>query len=50
MRGLTDVFDNKLGRIQGKYKINLEEKYVSVSLCQRRVYAPLQEKVKQKLE
>ena len=46
----ADVFDNKLGRIQGKYKINLEENYVPVKHCQITVAAPLQEKVKQKLE
>ena len=49
-REYADVFDNKLGRIQGKYKISLEENYVLVKHCQRTVSAPLQEKVKQKLE
>ena len=51
MRGeFAYVFDNKLGRIQLKNKINLEENYVPVKHCQRTVDAPLQEKVKQKLE
>ena len=49
-REYADAFDNKLGRIQGKYKISLEENYVPVKHCQRTVSAPLQEKVKQKLE
>ena len=32
-REFADVFDNKLGRIQGKYKINLEENCVPVKHC-----------------
>ena len=43
------VFDEKIGKINGKYKIILEENNYPVKHCQRSVAVALQEKVNKKL-
>ena len=45
----SDVFDEKVGKINGKYKIILEENNYPVKHCQRSVAVALQMKVKKKL-
>ena len=45
----SDVFDEKVGKINGKYKIILEEYKYPVKHCQWSMAVALQEKVKKKL-
>ena len=50
LKEYEEVFSEKVGKIEGKYTIKLEENHRPVKHCQRPVSAPLQEKVKLKLE
>ena len=50
MTKYPEVFDGKVGKLEGKYTIKINEKAVPVKHAQRTVSVPLRERVRQKLK
>ena len=50
MTKYPEVFDGQVGKLEGKYTININDKAVPVKHAQRTVSVPLRERVRQKLK